>query len=462
MINGNFEEFFVKNTKIHIIGILGISMSAIATMLQNMGCIVTGCDREYKHNNQRTADVFIYDKHEKAHILNADVVIYSSAVPEDNEELVFARKCKKLVLNRAETLNIILRQFNNVIGIAGSHGKTTATAMTTHIFMDAGLNPTAFIGGKDRALGNFLNGGNNFAIIESCEYKKSFLRLGVKTPVVLNIDNDHLDSYGSFTGIVNAFKEFCKDKINFINADDNSFNGIKNQKTISFGIDNGEYIRAVNLKESNGFYSFDILERGIKFARVKLNVQGRFNVYNALSSIAVARYYGIEYPVIVHALERFDGVWRRNEYLGKLGDADCYADYAHHPTELKEYINIVAEKKEKCIFVFQPHTYSRTELLFERFLDVLSKLNRVVVLKTYGARERYNKNGSAKRLYLALKNRTNCFYAENKKELADYLTKNDGYKYIYFVGAGDIYKTAKSIIDNNKKYNRLLNPTMLK
>ena len=447
--NDNFL-YFVKNFKrVHIIGASGVSMSAIATHLKNCGLTVTGCDKNPKNKNVLPLDILLYKGHSVNHLKNVDAIIYTSAINKDNIELIYAKNNNIPIFTRAEILSIILSSFTNSIGISGSHGKTTCTAMLSHIMYNAKLYPTCFIGGNDYKFFNYLNGKNDFAILECCEYKKNFITINPNVSVVLNADNDHLDCYKNFDEIISSFNKFCKNKVNFINADEPYFDKIKNKKTISFGINNGDFIRAVNLIENNGFYTFTVNEYFKYKCKITLKIKGKFNIYNALASISVARYFGVSYDIIKTSLEEFCGVNRRNEYLGKLNDCNFYADYAHHPKEIEEFIKCIANNLNDLI-IFQPHTYSRTQKLFNQLVDALSLSENVAIYKTYSAREKYNYQGSAKKLYLGLLKRKNCHYINSKTNLIEYVKSVSAqYKNIYFVGAGDIYEIAKEILTNN-------------
>ena len=419
-------------------------MSAIAKWLIKENSLVSGSDinKNDMFIELENLGVKIFIGHAKENILSNDIdlVIYNSAINEENIELKTAKELNIPIVKRSEFLGGIINLYKNKIGISGCHGKTTVTAMLTHVFDKEGLNPTSFIGGEDNVYSNFLGGDRNFIIFEACEFKKNFLDFNSDLAVVLNMDNDHLDSYSSFDEIVKTYNEFSKNALLIYNADDKNCLKLQNQSFISFGIENKCMYMAENLKEKEGKYSFNLYEYGRNLGRICLNIVGKHNVYNALATIAVARKYQISFDKIKKALKEFTGVKRRNEFLGEFNGKKIYADYAHHPTEIKAVLKSI---NQDFLIVFQPHTYSRTKNLMQDFVEAFKEVENLIIYSTYSAREEYQKEGSAFSLYEHLNKKV--LYADNKDNLKD-LIINCNKKSVMFLGAGDIYDIAKEIV----------------
>lgn len=444
-------NFSSKNQTIYFIGIGGVSMSALAKYLTVLGFNVAGSDLFNKELSQlEQLGIKIYHSHKKENIKGYNVIVYSSAISEDNEELREAKKLGLTLIKRSELLGQIANGYANSIGVSGSHGKTTATAMLFRIFNCANLNPTMFLGGEDKEFGNFYYGQKNYIITEVCEYKKNLLDIPVNVSVILNIDNDHMDSYKDIPDMIETFQKFGENSLIITNADDKNCNAIQHSKTLTFGINNLANFMAKNITKNELGYSFTAYAYGKRLGRINLKVLGKHNVYNALSSIAVASFYNIAFEKQKQALESFYGVQRRNEYLGELNGLNVYADYAHHPKEIEATITAFTLNQKEYLSVFQPHTYSRTEFLMNDFIAVLSKVNDLIIYKTYSAREKYNKRGSALTLYknLIKHGKKDVYYARNKKQLGCLIKKlNKKHDSALFLGAGDIYFVAKNMVE---------------
>lgn len=428
-------------------------MSALAKYCALSGNAVSGSDNGLTQEVSDLKDngIKLYPSHNKKNVKNCDLIVYTSAIQKDNEELVYASENKIKVVKRSELLGQIVKNHKNSVGVSGSHGKTTTTAMITHVLYDAKLCPLSFIGGYDNVFSNLLFNKSDFCVFEACEYRKNFLDLSPKIAVVLNIDNDHLDSYGSMENMTEAFKTFIYNRIAILNADDKNCKNIMTITSITFGIKSfADYMAKKIRKEKNG-YSFSVYEHNRNIGRINLNIIGKHNIYNALATVAVADYFNIPFSVIKKSLENFSGVKRRNELIGKYYNLSVYCDYAHHPKEIKAILDCYKSDIKKTVFVFQPHTYSRTKILMKDFIGVFSEVKTLIVYKTYSAREQYDSEGSAKKLYDNLKKsgKEQVFYANDDKELARLLKKTiKGKTKILFIGAGDIYYIAKQIIIN--------------
>ncbi|MBR5192361.1 MAG: UDP-N-acetylmuramate--L-alanine ligase [Clostridia bacterium] len=443
----------IKNLKytknIHFVGIGGVSMSGIAKYLKLNGKIVTGSDRVYseslKQLEKLKIKVHVGEREES--INDANLVVVTSAISNDNLEVLSAKKQKIKVVKRSVLLGEILSDFEVSIGVAGCHGKTTTTAMITKIFALANKKPTSFIGGYTKEFSNFLYGEKKFVITEACEFKKNFLDLKPTVSVILNVDNDHLDFYKSLSNIKKAFKKFAKGSKVVVNADDINCKKIKGKKTLTFGIENNANYMATNLYKLKNGYSFTLVKNKLKIGRIKLNVLGKYNVYNALASIVVADMYNIPFVVIQKALSTFYGVERRLEEKGEYKGTKIICDYAHHPTEISSVLSAINVSKNDLV-VFQPHTYSRTKLLMQEFIKSLSVVENLVLVKTYSAREKEDFLGSSYTLYKnLLKKVKNLVYADNFSKLKEIIKSNaKNYERIIFLGAGDVYNFVEKIL----------------
>lgn len=439
----NLSEF----SRIYFIGIGGISLSALSIIMKNHDYIVAGSDLVKSDLTEKLeregifVNYFQIEKNIKDFV--PDLVVFSGAIKDDNLELVQARKDNIRCLERADFLGLLTENYQNVISISGAHGKTTVTSMLSEVFINAGLNPTVHIGGESVNLGgNVYCGENKFFITEACEYRRSFLKFKTDVAVVLNVEEDHPDCYKNYEEIFSAFNTFVnnakKSAIIF-----KELNFTTNTKTITFNFKNANFtvkkIRRLNLG-----YSFSIYKNGNFIKQFRLQIFGKHNIINALCVIAICDLYNIDINIIYNTLYNFKGIKRRferiesNKILGEI-----YADYAHHPTEIKKLIEETRELDKPIICIFQPHTYSRTKKYFNDFLKCFDGCYQVLIYKTYSAREKYDRQGSAKNLFNHLKNDAskNVFYFSSLKKIIAHLKKfSKSNCLVLIVGAGDIYE----------------------
>ena len=445
-------------SSVFLVGIGGISMSAIAKFCLNLGIKVEGSDSNLNEQTEVLVKMGakVYKGHNANNLSKCDVLVYSSAIKMDNEEIICARSLDIPVYKRSEFLQILLSAYQKCVGISGSHGKTTCTAMLSKILIMAGKDPTVFLGGEDLEYGNFRMGSGEYAVVEACEYKRSFLDIKPKVSVVLNIDNDHLDCYSDMNEMAKCFRKFVGENLAVINADDKYAPLLENYTTVTFGITNPATYMADNIKKENDGYSFNVIAYAMNYGRVKLKVKGKHNVYNALCAFATADLLGIDREICKRALGSFYGVKRRNEYLGKAFNLEWYADYAHHPKEINATLHAFLESGDDFVTIFQPHTYSRTRTLMNDFTHALLECNSLIIYKTYPAREKYDGRGSAKRLYDTMlkrsKSQDKIIYARTCNQLID-AVKSFGVnkKRVLVLGAGDIYQLACNIVQKNNQ-----------
>ncbi len=439
--------FFSDYKHIHFIGIGGVSMSGLAKFCLMNGFFVSGSDKAVNEETKKLSALgaTVFKGHSARNAYKSELIVYSSAVSDDNPELKYALKNNIPVLKRSELLGEILSLHKKTVAISGSHGKTTTTAMLAAAFIKAGLNPTVFLGGTSKDFGNFRSGGKDFAVAEACEYKRNFLDITPDYAVILNIDDDHVDTYKNKEDAADAFSRFTAKSVSFINADDPYARKIFNSSTVTFGIKNLASYTAkyTDKKECRSFTAYAY---GKRLGRVKLKIAGEHNVYNALAVIAVSNELKLPFSAVKSAIEKFDGVKRRNEYLGDISGTPCFADYAHHPTEIRAALK---SKTGKVLAVFQPHTYSRTQALMRDFVAALNLADGVIIYKTYPAREKFSAEGDGKNLYSKLCVNYQGFtaYAGGYGSLIRELKSRAGeYDVILFLGAGDIYDAAKNCV----------------
>lgn len=373
--------------------------------------------------------------HDPNNVKGANLVVFTGAISADNPELSAARESGVPTIERSEYLAAIAASFGRVIAIAGSHGKTTATALTAAA--TACLNPTVHIGGE------YAGGdGNEYFITEACEFRRSFLMLAPDVGVILNADLDHTDCYKTEAEAVEAFLAFgrrCRKLC--VNGDDPRL-GIDHPDKITFGLGENCDVRAVGLcADGENRYSFSLFCLGVNMGRLELSLVGRHNVYNALAAASVALGEGVSMSEIARAFVGFKGVARRMETLGYVRGARVIADYAHHPTEIRALIASL-RPRARLIVVFEPHTYSRTRDLFDKFATCFRGADEVVFLPVFAAREKTGEVTSVD-LYNAVSKIMPARYFGSYAEAENYLFGEVGEgDIVVFAGAGTIYSAA--------------------
>lgn len=452
----SFED--LKNKKFHFIGIGGISMSGLAFMLMKNQIFVQGSDIAKNQETQKleNSGVKIFYGHKKENIEDANVVVYTSAIKDDNEELLEARQKGKIILKRAELLGLISGLYNYVIAVAGSHGKTTTTAMIAEILMKANKNPTIHIGGVLNLISSsYRVGENEFFITEACEYKDNYLYIKPDIALILNVDADHLDYFKNLNGVKRSFYKFAsslkKGGISIISKDDDNSKEIEtNLNSASFGFNKNADIYAVNIKEYKPcYYSFDVKFSKFKLGNIKLNILGKHNILNALASILVSICLGIDFEDTKMALENFSGVERRCQFIKEISGARIYHDYAHHPEQIKKMIQVgrelVSKASGKLIVVFEPHTYSRTKFLIDEFARCFIGADIVIIAPVYSAREKKEEGFDSLKLTNTVCDlKINAINIESFEEIKCKVLEiaKDG-DVVFILGAGTIEKLAR-------------------
>jgi len=457
--------------KIHFIGIGGIGMSALARYFLARGDEVSGSDTSGSEITEELEKlgVKIFVGHKAENIAHQDLVIFSAAVQEDNPELIEARKQGIKCQKYAQALGEITKE-KFTIAVSGMHGKSTTTAMIGFMMEKAGLDPTVIVGTKVNEWGNsnFRAGQSQYLVIEADEYDRSFLNYWPKILVLLNIEEEHLDTYtGGLPDIMKTFGEYIShlsaDGVLVANEEDENINKIFN---FQFSIFNDGSKPKFQIEKYNSKN-----ERGLK-----LKIPGRHNIGNANAALAVAKILGISDSIADKALDEFNGTWRRMEYKGKFNGAKIYDDYGHHPTEIKatlkgalELLNIhdvprreigdkffsdlyLKSRKRRLWCVFQPHQYHRTYDLFDQFVGAFADADKTIILPIYSVvgreSEEIKKRVSSEKLVEAIsKSGKDILFMKDFNKTAEHLKKNlKPGDVCIIMGAGDIYKLTGQLI----------------
>ncbi|MEO0089050.1 MAG: UDP-N-acetylmuramate--L-alanine ligase [candidate division WOR-3 bacterium] len=384
--------------KIHFVGIGGSGMSGLALVLKNLGFEISGSDikktslTEFLEKN----GIKVYYSHCKENVRGAELVIFSSAIPPSNPELIYAKDLGIPVIPRAEMLGELMR-IKYSIAVSGTHGKTTTTSLIAHILEFAKRDPTVIIGGRILSMNSGAKlGKSDYLVCEADESDKSFLMLFPTIVVVTNIEPEHLDYYKDFISLKNAFLDFLNKPPFFglciINEDDLNLREMKNlikRRVLSFGFSEKADFQIKNVNLHKNFTSFDIFHKNQKFISLKIPLLGIHNVFNATAAVIVAKELGINKKKIKNALRIFQGIERRLEKKGEKKGIIFYDDYAHHPTEIKTTLKALRQRHptNRVIAIFQPHRYTRTFYLWRNFCDAFDEADIIVLTEIYSANE---------------------------------------------------------------------------
>ncbi len=448
-----FPDINIYNN-IHFIGIGGVSMSSLALMLKEKGKIVSGSDSTESSNiimlKKNGIDVFI--GHNAINAKNAQLIVYTAAIPDTNPELVYAKENNIPTMERAVLLGALMSSYKHSIAVSGTHGKTTTTSMISSVFLSAKADPTIHIGARFEQIdGNYKTGNSEYSIYEACEYVNSFLHFYPETAIILNIDADHLDFFKNIENVQKSFLEFTNNAdengIVIINGDNENCHFIIdecNRKVITFGFDSSNDCFVKNIRQINGKPCFDVSYKGTIIKDVMLSVYGEHNILNALATICASKHYNISDKAIIDGLINFKGASRRFEVKKYYNGAPIIDDYAHHPTEIKATIQSARNTGyKKVTVIFQSHTYTRTKLLMNDFAKELSKADKVILTDIYSARE-INTVGAN---IIDLKNMIpNCEYISSFNDIAEYIKKYATPDDIFILmGAGNINSVSELI-----------------
>ena len=448
---------------VHFIGIGGVSMSGLAQALHEKGFCVTGSDKRKSQHVKQLEDSGIEVTLGQAaeNIGDAQVIVYSTAISEDNPELVAARATGRPVVHRSELISYLLDQERR-IAVSGTHGKTTVTAMIGTIFVELGYDPTVFVGGHWLDIdSNFRLGNGDWAIFEACESDSSFLAYEGCSQILTSIEPDHLDSYGSFEALRDTFQQFvsladpqgfvaywadCAEVVEAV-ADSTA-------QLISYGLLGPKLdLTATDITASAQGTKFTPIVSGEALAPVSLRIVGRHNILNALAALAAAWGAGLAVEQAAGALGQFTGIKRRFECIGQVDGYRVVDDYAHHPTEIQATLQAAREHfAARIVAVFQPHLYSRTEYLMEEFAESFGEADVIGIAQTYAAREQPREDISGQQLCERIRNRhpdRQVVYLPSLDDVVEFLkqqaTSGD---LVMTIGAGNIHRAAEQLVDS--------------
>lgn len=455
----SIDEILKKAKRIHFIGIGGSGMCPLAEILISLGYELSGSDNNdtetFRRIEKEGAKVYLGQVKENL-TDDIELVIYTNAILAGNEELEYAKKHFPC-FERAELLGAMSRIFSNCIGVCGTHGKTTTSSMITQVLLEAGLDPSAVIGGKLPVIDAYGRYGHsqNF-VCESCEFNNTFLKMNPDIAVILNIDEDHLDFFGNIENIKKSFRKFADKTTKTIiyNGDDkntvDTLKGITGKKLISIGKkDDNEWV-AKNIDVPGGFKSsYDVYHNGKFTAKVELSVPGEHNILNSLCAFAAAYESGADIENICRGLKAFGGASRRFELLGEYNGITFADDYAHHPAELKVTLEAAMKMGYKNVWaVHQPFTFTRTSLLLDDFAEVLQIPNKCVISAIMGSREVNTIGIKAKDLADKI---PNSIQLDTFEEICDYvLSHAQSGDLVITLGCGDVYKVARMMVNKLK------------
>ena len=446
---------------VHFIGIGGISMSGLAEILMKEGFTVSGSDNKESSLTDHLTDkgaVIFYGQKASNIIDGINVVVYTAAIHEDNEEFMEAKRQGLPMLSRAELLGQLMTNYDTPIAVSGTHGKTTTTSMLSHIFLAGDMDPTISVGGILKAIhGNIRVGSSGLFVTEACEYTNIFLHFFPKISVILNIDADHLDFFKDLDDIRHSFRLFAEllpeDGTLVINGDIENLSYITDGlacRVVTFGREASLDYSASDIQyDEQGNASFDLIRHGIPSGHVTLSVGGEHNVYNALSAIAVADLLGVSAETIQEGLLSFHGTDRRFEYKGEFNGITVIDDYAHHPTEIEATLKSAAHYPHRELWcIFQPHTYTRTKALFDEFAQALSHTDHLILADIYAARETDTLGISSEQLARAAASYgCDAIYLPSFDEIEKYVRDHcQSGDLLITMGAGDVVNIGEDLL----------------
>lgn len=467
-----FERYRV----IHFVGIGGIGMSGIAELLHNLGYEVTGSDLKDSETTRRLRElgIKVSTGHGAENIGNAHVVVISSAVSDDNPEVIEAKRKSLPVIPRAEMLAELARLKYGIL-VAGTHGKTTTTSLISTILAHCGFDPTVVIGGRLKATGsNARLGQGEFLVAEADESDGSFLKLSPTVAVVTNIDREHMDFFKTIDSLKEAFLSFMN-KIPFYGV---SIVCIENEhlrellpsihrRYVTYGFTHDAELRAVNVRKGFMSMSFETIYRGKNIGEFDLPLAGTHNILNSLAAIGAALELQIDISKIREGLKSFGGIQRRFEFKGEVNGIKIFDDYGHHPTEIKAILKAAREglfissqqsdtETGRLFVVFQPHRYTRTKDLMDEFAPSFNDADSLILLAVYSAGEKPIKGANSETLLKRIKKagHKSAVYIKDKEKAIEYIiTALQRGDMLLTLGAGDVWKIGDEVLDTLKSNN---------
>ena len=452
--------FLSRCRRIHFVGIGGVGMSGLAELLMNLGYEVSGSDLSESETTRRleTLGAKVSRGHAPGHIKQVDVLVYSSAIASSNPEVQAARVRKIPVIPRAEILAELMRMRYGV-AVAGAHGKTTTTSLVAAVMAEGGLDPTTIVGGRVNSLGgNARLGGGDYLVAEADESDGSFLRLTPTVAVVTNIDAEHLDHYGSFDAILDAFREFLN-KVPFYGfsilcADDphvRELIPLMDRKVVTYSLEGTADYTARDVKSAPNGMTFTAYQKEAQLGNLRLRLRGHHNVSNAMAAVAMGMEFGIHFEQIQRALGGFSGIQRRFELIGEVNGTTVVDDYGHHPREIRAVLSAArgAWPARRVIVLFQPHRYTRTRDVLEEFFGAFDEADGLALLPIYAAGEEPIPGVDARQIFQGVRDRgaVSVEMVNGLEEAQDYLQQavQPG-DLVITLGAGDIWKAAPEFV----------------
>ena len=453
---------FRKVNKVHFVGIGGIGISGIAELLLNLGFSISGSDLNDSEiiRNLRSKGAMIFEGHHAKNLGDCEVLVYSSAVPEDNPELIAAREKKVPIIKRAEMLGELIALKQTSIGVGGTHGKTSTSSMIGALLSHAQLDPTLVVGGLVKNIDtNSQLGSGDLIVVEADEYDKSFLQLKPTISVITNIEQEHMDCYDDLEDLHNSFAQFAN-AVPFYGVvlaclDSSGVQDIIpkiKRPVITYGLTSQADISAKNIQSKESKTTYSLYKQNQKCGKVTLNVPGKHNVLNSLAAAAIGFEMGLDAKTIIDGIGSYGGVRRRFEIKGIAGDVMVVDDYAHHPTEVSATLQAARGGWDRRIIaVFQPHLFSRTKSFYKEFAAAFMDSDVLIVTDIYPAREKPIKGITGKLVFNAARStgHKNAHYIPDLKDLQTTLDgiiqEND---MVITIGAGTIWRYAQSYFDH--------------
>ena len=448
--------------QVHFMGVGGAGMCALAELFAKRGGNVSGCDLVPGSSTDklRALDVPIQTGHGASHVEGAAALVVSAAVPRDHPEIQEALNRGIPVFKRAEALGQWVNQ-GRVLAVAGTHGKTSTTAMATEILAVAGMDPTGFVGGRVAGWGGNLRSGGDLYVVEADEYDRSFLELRPSVAVVTNVEADHLDTYGALEGVMSAFEEFLDgllpDGCAVICTDDHGARGLiaglsapVRSYGLRGGLQEGTHVRAVDVEATAVGMDFRVMEEGVDCGTFRLPVPGDHNLRNALGAAVAARWFGVDWDTVREGLAAYQGVERRFETIGSGRGILVVDDYAHHPSEIQATLEAArgAHPGRRVVVVFQPHLYTRTRDFAEEFGRALSEADSIWVTNVFPAREDPIEGVTGETVAVAVERAGGAVhYHADVDTLADAVMKElESGDLLLTMGAGSVDRVAHEVV----------------
>ena len=444
------ENFLIGKKHIHFIGIGGSGMYPLAQILHKQGYYLTGSDNNETETLKavRNMGIPVFLGQRAENIEGADLIVHTAAIMADNPELIAAKASGVPCLERSDMLGLLTRRYSKAVCVAGTHGKTTTSAMIAQTLLEGGFDPSAFIGGKVKALGGSGRAGkSDIFVVEACEFVDTFLKLSNDISVILNIDNDHLDYFGTIENSIKSFRKFASNSTGpvIVNGDDaNTMKAVEglDKEIITLGWSSKNDYYAENVRFLGGAKSgYTLMHHGEAICEIRLSIPGKHNILNSMACAAVCLYLGMKPEEMAEHIDKFPGAGRRFEILGEVNGVTIADDYAHHPTEIAATLKAAKEMDFHEVWaVFQPFTYSRTALLMDDFVTALSVADHVVMSEIMGSREKNTYNVYTKDLAEKI---PGSVWFNTFQEMADYTMSHAAPgDLVITLGCGDVYKCA--------------------